>query len=72
LENRDSLNGQNDCVYKADSTVEPFNDLTRGENAACEGCGSFDAMEIAGKILCRDCVALAGCGCAGDGGAESQ
>jgi len=33
---------------------------------ACEHCGSFEAMEIAGKVLCADCVALAGCGCAGD------
>jgi hypothetical protein len=40
---------------------------TTNETAACERCGSFEAMEIAGKILCTDCVALAGCGCAGDG-----
>jgi hypothetical protein len=37
------------------------------EDAACERCGSFDVLEIAGKILCADCVALAGCACAGHG-----
>jgi hypothetical protein len=37
-----------------------------GETTACERCGSFEAMEIAGKFLCTDCVALAGCGCAGE------
>ncbi|HEX7653164.1 MAG TPA: hypothetical protein VF607_06635 [Verrucomicrobiae bacterium] len=38
------------------------------ETAACERCGSFDALEIGGQILCADCVSLAGCGCAGVGG----
>jgi hypothetical protein len=51
--------------------MEPFNDSTRGENAACERCGSFEVMEFAGKILCHDCVALAACGCAGDGSGEN-
>ena len=37
------------------------------EDAACERCGSFDAMEFAGKVLCADCIQLAGCGCAGHG-----
>lgn len=32
----------------------------------CEECGGFDAREIAGRQLCDDCIALAGCGCAGD------
>jgi len=36
------------------------------ENVVCERCGDFDVMEIAGKFLCAQCVALAGCGCAGD------
>jgi hypothetical protein len=40
------------------------------ENSACERCGSFDATEIAGEILCADCIALAGCSCAGQGGGE--
>jgi len=40
-------------------------------DAACERCGSFDVLEIAGKLLCADCVALAGCGCAGHGGGEN-
>jgi hypothetical protein len=35
------------------------------EATACERCGSFDVLEIAGKFLCSNCVALAGCGCAG-------
>jgi hypothetical protein len=26
------------------------------EDAACERCGIFDALEFAGKILCADCV----------------
>jgi len=34
-------------------------------DAACERCGRFETLEIAGKILCPDCVALAGCACAG-------
>ena len=39
------------------------------EDAACERCGRFDALEFTGKFLCADCIALAGCGCAGhDGG----
>jgi hypothetical protein len=33
----------------------------------CERCGSFDPLEIAGQCLCADCIALAGCGCAGHG-----
>jgi len=37
------------------------------EDTVCERCSSFDALEIAGKLLCADCVALAGCGCAGQG-----
>jgi len=42
------------------------------EDAACERCGSFDAQEIAGKILCGDCIALAGCGCAGHGNSDEE
>ena len=38
------------------------------EDAACERCGSFEVMEFAGKFLCADCIAQAGCGCAGHGG----
>jgi len=38
--------------------------------AACERCGSFDVLEIAGKFLCADCVAQASCGCAGHGSSE--
>jgi hypothetical protein len=42
------------------------------EAAACERCGSFDVLEFAGKFLCAECVALAGCGCAGHGDGESD
>ena len=48
-------------------TMQPFNESKPKETASCERCGSFDVLEIAGKILCPDCVALAGCGCAGHG-----
>jgi hypothetical protein len=41
------------------------------ETAACERCGSFEVIEIAGQFLCSDCVALAGCGCAGHGDDEN-
>jgi hypothetical protein len=41
------------------------------EEIACERCGSFDVLELAGKFLCADCVALAGCGCAGHGNDRS-
>lgn len=41
------------------------------EDAACERCGSFDAMEFAGKVLCADCIQMAGCGCAGHGADEN-
>jgi hypothetical protein len=37
------------------------------KDAACERCGSFEVFEIAGQFLCADCVATAGCGCAGHG-----
>jgi hypothetical protein len=47
------------------------NELSNSEDAACERCGSFEAMEFAGKILCHDCVALAACGCACDGSGEN-
>ena len=39
---------------------------------ACERCGSFDVLEFAGKFLCAECVALAGCGCAGQGDDEAD
>ena len=37
------------------------------KDVQCERCGSFDAMEFTGQFLCADCIALAGCGCAGHG-----
>jgi hypothetical protein len=40
---------------------------SKNEDAACERCGSFEVLEIAGQFLCADCVATAGCGCAGHG-----
>jgi hypothetical protein len=47
--------------------VKPECIKAANETVACERCGSFEAMQIAGKFLCTDCVALAGCGCAGGG-----
>jgi len=47
--------------------VNPSAENNLNEDKACERCGSFDAREFAGMILCVDCVALAGCGCAGHG-----
>ena len=32
----------------------------------CDECGRFGIMEIAGRMLCPDCVVLFGCGCGGD------
>jgi len=43
---------------------------TPDENIACDECGQFGAIKLAGRRLCHDCVALAGCGCAGRGGDE--
>jgi hypothetical protein len=40
------------------------------EAAACERCGSFEVLEVAGQLLCDDCVAVAGCGCAEQGEEE--
>jgi len=40
-------------------------EIVPDESAACERCGSFEFLEFAGKLLCADCIALAGCGCAG-------
>jgi len=42
------------------------------EDKACERCGSFEVLEISGLTLCTDCVALAGCGCAGHGGSQEE
>jgi len=36
----------------------------------CEHCGHHEAVEIAGKFLCVDCVAVAASACAGS--AESD
>jgi len=48
--------------------VSPSIETNVNENAACERCGSFEVMEFAGRTLCKDCIELAGCGCAGHGG----
>jgi len=37
-----------------------------GNTSPCKHCGSPDTTEIADQFLCADCIALAGCGCAGD------
>jgi len=51
-------------------SVEPAS-ASSAEDSACERCGSFEALEFAGKILCADCIQLAGCGCAGHGSGEN-
>jgi len=43
-----------------------------GQDAPCERCGSFDALEFTGKFLCADCIQLAGGGCAGQGGGNED
>jgi hypothetical protein len=48
--------------------VNPENQAST--DTACERCGRFDVLEIAGKFLCAECVALASCGCAGHGDDE--
>ena len=35
------------------------------EDAPCDECGSFGALEIGEHKLCAECVALAGSACAG-------
>ena len=40
------------------------------ESDQCDECGQFGALEIAGRRLCPECVAVAGCGCAGHGDSE--
>ena len=42
-----------------------MNPTIPAEDRPCEACGQFDAIEMAGRVLCADCIALAGCGCAG-------
>jgi hypothetical protein len=37
----------------------------------CEECGKLDIMEIAGRMLCADCVVDLGCGCGGDSNGEA-
>lgn len=36
------------------------------EHLQCDECGRFGANEIADRQLCDDCIAQAGCSCAGD------
>jgi hypothetical protein len=42
-----------------------------GASSACERCGSFDALEIAGHFLCAGCIALAGSACGGSSDDDS-
>ena len=51
--------------------MKTITDLTTAADQPCEECGQFGALEIAGRSLCPDCVALAGCGCAGHGEGEA-
>jgi hypothetical protein len=54
-------------VYFVVQSIMETTPANSAEDAQCERCGSFDVLEIAGKFLCADCVAQAGCGCAGHG-----
>jgi hypothetical protein len=38
---------------------------TKPAGAACESCGGHEVVEMAGKFLCAECVAVAGSACAG-------
>jgi hypothetical protein len=51
--------------------VNQKSEIAATENAKCEECRQFGAIEIAGRQFCPDCVVLAGCGCAGHGDDES-
>jgi hypothetical protein len=46
--------------------------IAGSENAACGRGGSFDVLKFAGRTLCKDCIALAGCSCAGHGGDSGE
>jgi len=52
--------------------VNPNSGPAANEDAACDECGSFGALEIGDHRLCAECVTLAGSACAGspsdDGG----
>jgi hypothetical protein len=45
--------------------VQEILEFCAEENAACDECGSFGALEIGGRKLCADCVTLAGSSCGG-------
>jgi len=45
--------------------VNPNSRPAANEDAACEECGNFGALEIGERKLCADCVSLAGSSCAG-------
>jgi hypothetical protein len=42
------------------------NELQPQADRRCEECGVFGATEIAGRVLCPDCLANCGACCAGD------
>lgn len=46
--------------------------LTTADDAVCEECGSYGALETGDRKLCPNCITLAGSACAGsednDGG----
>ena len=46
---------------------DPAKTTATAKDAQCERCGSFEALEFAGQFLCAECIAMAGCGCAGHG-----
>jgi hypothetical protein len=42
------------------------------DDNVCEHCGNPEALEIAGKWLCLNCIAEAGCGCGGAADEENE
>ncbi len=52
--------------YHSRTKMKPDRPLAT-DDQPCEECGRFGALEIAGRRLCPECVAVAGCGCAGPG-----
>jgi hypothetical protein len=46
--------------------------ISTNEDTACDTCGNFGALEIADRLLCPDCVALAGCGCGGSAAVNDE
>jgi hypothetical protein len=54
------------CPQCDDAVPTHQSDAAKG----CEHCGSWEAQELGGQWLCADCIALAGCSCAGSAAGE--